>query len=201
MRTKETTPHGGEAALVEQISTLQKQLDDCLENDSIPFIFSGRLEARLECIIVSALINLAPYDKQTKKNSVETQWPILWRFKDCLFQYPHFGGYWQHKEFRDTVNVIIELIDTMKEHYDFSFEDHMRDGMLVSTVLTSSTHKGWSLLIQALRDIYKNPELAITDEWSEPQKPEELDDLRICFEAIGWCVKTHHDAKHCEPSA
>lgn len=96
----------GEAALLEKIQTLERQLGDCLEpgND---LVSSNRLEQRIIGAINALFLPVRCYSKRAKDFQSESQpW---WYLREFLFESDLFSDHWTRPEFRLGVDMLNDI--------------------------------------------------------------------------------------------
>ncbi len=118
MKTNEQTPHG-EAALLDQISTLQKRLDECLDSPQIRT--SHRFNAAAERIIETLFEPIkvfVPVESKACGRYDATDRKYAWQnFKQDLFEAEHLERFWVSREFRDGVDVLIKVCQILETQF------------------------------------------------------------------------------------
>jgi hypothetical protein len=189
MKTEETTQHGGEAALVEQIASLQKQLDDCLDNEPKWIkheTFKSVIINTIAAQFMSVRKDLGMASQKDYKESPKGAWVA---FRAMFFE--NGGEVCTHlfasQAFRGVMWTMNHFIDhSSYEVNGSSFEDCVN---IANDILDNSTAEGWTLLLQGLSLI----------ERSFSNDAEDFQWLRLLILNIHRCVKMWEEAT--EPSA
>ena len=156
----------GEKALIQQIATLQKQLDDCLENER--WIMDERLERRI-CGIVASLF--MPQD-------MFTDW---FTFRDELLQQEDCVHLFTSRDFRQAMSIMNDFIP----HLNIGDTDFKWWSETAQVLIHNSAAKGWDLMTEGLEIIERNGSDSVVN----------FQDLRICLQTIHRCVKMYHEYK------
>jgi hypothetical protein len=120
MKTQQTTQHGGEKALLEQIADLQKQLDDCLEKTpkktTKPIFLTASIDATL--LMACAAPFMPKYTKDNKGNNisfVSKHWEWK-RLQTILLEWEGLADYWPTDGFRRSIILVNYITDKLAIH-------------------------------------------------------------------------------------
>ena len=186
MKTEETTQAGGEKALVEQIATLQKQLDDCLETK--PLVKDEVFHQRMINTVASIFMPISLFNDHRKNYENHTTHGIWWRLRSRLLIDDECKHLFDSKDFREVMSEMNSCVDNLAKD-----PDTITFSMLVSgaeSLLDDTSPKGWELVMDGLRIIETYNE----DEQSYIFSPEDLQDLWVTLQTIHRCVKMFHEA-------
>jgi hypothetical protein len=186
MKTERTTQHG-EAALVEQIDSLQKQLDDCLEKEP-KWVKDRRFTQRLCNIMASVFMPLEVYNDITKKHdmvSSEFMWEIL---RSTVLEQTQFQHLFASADFRRVISGMNKLITDIRRHVsdnDSPDFEMMKD--TAQELLHDTNPAGWTLMLEALEIVQSVNGHNIFAAW-------QIQELRIDLQIIHRCVKMYYEA-------
>lgn len=177
MKTEEQTPHG-EAALLEQINNLQKQLDDCLETD-FKWGKSNALRSALENTIAAQFMPVSKYNEYHKEWVKETPYDNWWNFRSSIFEGDRSARLLQSQAFRDVIWCMNNFIADMEgDKADFELFTSSAE-----LIIDNTTAEGWGLALEAL-DLGREGNLQEEDyQW-----------LRLSILNIQRCVNVWHGA-------
>lgn len=165
----------GEAALLQQIDDLQRQLDDCPDEGKI--IHDAGLYDRLFNIVAGALMPPGNDEKDMTDN-----WELWFYFRQEILKSEQCTDFLSHKSFRDVI--------TSMNHFISDMERHVKDRLFLfastaENLLASPNPEGWGLALEALSVL----ERQTPPEGSEsPLSQVDIQNLRLSIQIIRKCA-------------